>query len=208
MKKITLLLADRHTIFRQALAALLMKLPDVGLIHETATGDGTLCILQAKKIDVVLFDTCADSYKYLLLIKKSFPRLPVIAITWFEGDANILNLAKSGVRGILLKKNTDLREISIALKQVLNEKKYFTQKVNLIIQDNLDKIDQIPSLSFTFREHQLISCFNKGFTAKEVATETKLTLRTVESYRKALLRKTHTSSTIALLAFAYQNGFL
>jgi DNA-binding CsgD family transcriptional regulator len=60
----------------------------------------------------------------------------------------------------------------------------------------------------TIREREILLHIAKGKMSKEIARELDISIKTVDNHRQNLLRKTHTTSSPALVMYAVQKGWL
>ncbi len=58
------------------------------------------------------------------------------------------------------------------------------------------------------REYQVMSLVHDGRSNKDIAQSLGLTIRTIESYRKALMKKTRTRNAAELVSFVYRTGLV
>jgi len=66
----------------------------------------------------------------------------------------------------------------------------------------------IPSAFLSPRDRQIINLLIDGKLSKEIAFELSLTLQTVETYRKTLLKKTNTKTTAELIGKVIREGWV
>ena len=55
-KRITVLLADDHTVLREATAELIKNQPDMEVVGQAATGEETIALVESLEPDVVVMD--------------------------------------------------------------------------------------------------------------------------------------------------------
>jgi len=58
------------------------------------------------------------------------------------------------------------------------------------------------------RETEVLKLIVRGYTSKRIGEELHLSERTIEVYRRNLLRKTESTSTASLISWAYKHGYL
>jgi DNA-binding NarL/FixJ family response regulator len=208
--KIKILLVDDEALIRQGLRALLEKESFIGEIFEASDGNEFTAHLKKHKIDVVLMDIRLRDTTGLELInsiKKEHDRLKIVAVTGLEGVELIINLLKSGVDGIVYKLD-GYDEIRKTIKSILASGNYFPEKILRIIQVNAARWDNIPPVSLSTQEMEILKGIAKGSVTKEIARELKMAEGTAETYRLRLLKKVGVSNTAALMAYAFRNGLL
>ena len=106
MGPIKVVIADDHTLFREGLKRILSLEKDVLVVGEAARGDEVTKVVDRSKPDVVLLDLKmpkGDVVQTLLELNEKIPTTKVLILTAFSEDENILNAAKGGAKGYVLK---------------------------------------------------------------------------------------------------------
>ena len=106
MGPIKVVIADDHTLFREGLKRILSLEKDVLVVGETSRGDEVAKLVDRSKPDIVLLDLKmpkGDAVQTLLELSEKNPTIKVLILTAFSEDENILNAAKGGAKGYVLK---------------------------------------------------------------------------------------------------------
>ena len=118
------------------------------------------------------------------------PNLKIIALTNFEDTVFIKQIIKNGAMGYLLK-NTDKKELTEAIKSVIEGKRYLPKKISDILLNDSIGINNssyfIPKL--TVREKEILNLIIQEFTTEEIAVKLFVSTKTVESHRSNLIQK-------------------
>jgi DNA-binding NarL/FixJ family response regulator len=210
MEKINILLVDDEALIRQGLRALLEKEKFVGKVFEAGNASEFDAAISKNKVDVILLDVRlrdVTGIELLKSLKKQNHQAKIIAVTGMEGVELITNLLKSGADGIVYKLN-GYEEIRKTIKSVLASGNYFPENIVRIIQANAKNWDNIPPVTLTSQELDILRLLAQGATTKDIAKELKMAEATAETYRVRLVKKVGVSNTAALLAYAYRNGIL
>ena len=207
-----ILIVDDNRYFREIVRTMLERDTISYKVWEADSVTQAIYLIDTMPLDIVLLDARlgdeADGLDVADYVRKKKINVPLLGLTTFEGSANILHLVKAGVRGILLKATTGPQELDEAIRKILRGEKYYPTRVQVIIDENLHKLDELPTLRLTERERILLRQMEKGFTAKDISRHTNITISSVETTRKRLQEKTDTHSTSELVAYAYRNGLL
>jgi DNA-binding NarL/FixJ family response regulator len=161
-------------------------------------------------IDLILLDIRLKAINGLELFHKlrSLVKQPrVIAVTGLDGSAVIVNLLKSGLDGVVYKLD-GYDEIITAIDKVLHAGSYFTKSVWEVIHKNRHQWNEVPSVTFSFQEKELVKGLSNGLTIKEIAASFKMTAGATEKFKLRLIKKVGASNTAGLVIFAYRNGIL
>lgn len=106
MGPIKVVLADDHALFREGLRRILSLEKDVLVVGEASRGDEIAKVVERTKPDVLLLDLKmpkGDVVQTLLEVSERNPSTKVIILTAFSEDENILNAAKGGAKGYVMK---------------------------------------------------------------------------------------------------------
>lgn len=120
MPPIKLVTADDHALFREGLKRILSFEQDVAVVGEASSGDEVVGIVQGSKPDVLLLDLKmpkADVLQTLRKVSEKNPSTKVLVLTAFAEEGNVINVAKSGARGLVLK-GVDSSTLLKAIKTV------------------------------------------------------------------------------------------
>jgi DNA-binding NarL/FixJ family response regulator len=207
---INILVVDDEALIRQGLRSLLEKERFVGKVFEAGNAAEFHAVILKNKIDVILLDIRLRDVTGIELLeglKKQNHHAKIIAVTGMEGVELITNLLKAGVDGIVYKLN-GYEEILKTIKSILASGNYFPENIVRIIQANAKNWDNIPSVTLTNQELNILKLLARGAITKEIARELKMAEATAETYRVRLVKKVGVSNTAALLAYAFRNGIL
>jgi len=106
MGPIKVVIADDHTLFREGLKRILSLEKDILVVGEASRGDEVAKVVDRTKPDVVLLDLKmpkGDVIQTLLELNEKNPATKVVVLTAYSEDENILNAAKGGAKGYVLK---------------------------------------------------------------------------------------------------------
>jgi two-component system nitrate/nitrite response regulator NarL len=195
--KTSIYIADDHQIVIDGLM-LLMRNEEQFIISGIAN-DGQKAIEEISKFkpNIALLDLRMpkkDGLEVTRYIKEH--QLPTkVIILSMHGDRRYINDARAfGADGYLLK-NTGKQELLKAIEEVLKGKTYFTQ--------TKDEEQSQPNL-LTPREMDILKLIVNEQTNAEIATKLKLSLFTVETHRRNLMKKIGAKNTAGLIKFAIE----
>lgn len=207
---ITVLVVDDHLFVREAFGLLLKSTGLTKKIYSAATTSEAKEITKVNHIDIAFIDARLNESSGIILaatLMKQDPKLKVVGITSFDEDETITEMLQAGVNGILLKRNTDFREITHCLHQLMAGNNYFNQDITSRLARN-DFNSRNSRLQFTKRELEVLALLTKGQSTKQIASTLELKENTIEDYRKEMIRKAGVKNTTELIALALRNGIL
>lgn len=121
-----------------------------------------------------------------------------------ENDSLIGELLAAGARGYLLKSD-DNHSLLAAIEALGAHKPYFTAKVSeALLGSFLAKPGQ-PQSSLTPRERGVVQLIAEGHSNKHTSKVMNINVKTVETYRAAVMRKLNLSSSASLVRYAIRN---
>ncbi|MDZ7741616.1 MAG: response regulator transcription factor [Bacteroidota bacterium] len=208
MKKIRVVLADDHNLFRNGLKLLLSSFDNIEIAGEYANGQELLkdihhiqdCIILID-IDMPLVNGIEASKKITAL----FPDARIIALSMYGEEEYYYKMIEAGARGFLLK-DTDISEVKEAIESVASGGNYFSQELLYKIVKNIKHL-QFPhnEHNLSEREYEVLYHVCKGLNNQEIAEKLCISKRTVDKHRANLLIKTDSKNTASLVMFAIKN---
>ncbi|MEW6231563.1 MAG: response regulator transcription factor [Chloroflexota bacterium] len=106
MDKISILIADDHTLFRKGIRKMLEAEEDVLVVGEAVTGRWALEQARALMPDIILMDIKMpglDGVEATRTLRREMPHVGIIFCTMFEDDECVFAGLKAGGRGYTLK---------------------------------------------------------------------------------------------------------
>lgn len=204
------LVVDDHEMVCTAIAALVEKSMSVPRVFTALNAQEAIAIIKNNHIHAVLIDARMPGISGLALaatILKEHPTTKVIGMTSFDEDDTVIEMLRTGMHGILLKRNTAGPEISQCLTEVLAGRNYYTPEVQARLTKNGYNFLK-PQVRFSKRESEILHLICEGQSTKQIAERLRLKDTTIEDYRKEMLRKVSAQNTAELVAFALRNGLL
>lgn len=206
MSKIKLIIVDDHQLFRDGLAGLLSKHDYFELLASLPDGESLLAFLEEHAPpDIVLLDLTMPKMgglEVLKQLKKHYKKVRTIIISMHDDGNYVVKCAKAGAYGYLLK-NADEDELTTAIHQVYQGKRYYNADISASMFQNLSLQSSIPE-KLTKRELEVLHYLAEGLTTKEIAQKMFISTRTVETHRANMLKKLDVKNTAELIKRATQ----
>ena len=207
-------LADDHILVRAGLSQIINKHSDMQVHLQAAHGQELLDTLPSAQIDVVLLDIdmpVMDGKTTLEHLKKEYPELKIIMLTFHQHDSFIVHMMESGAHGYLLKES-EPEEVISAIRTVVKEGVYFNSRVSKALLGRISKQEPSNTVSFQAslnqREIDVLKLICKEQTTSQIAENLFLSPKTIEGYRKSLLQKTGAKNAVGLAIYATKNGLV
>ena len=208
-KPIRVLIADDHAIVRQGLRQILSDTPDLTVAGEAENGVQAVQMVRSGEWDVVLMDVSMpdrNGIDALKLIKKEFPRLPVLILSMYPEEQYAIRALKAGASGYLTKQSApDL--LVTAIRQVASGKKYVSPSLAEELANAIGEDSERPAHEkLPDRESQTLCMIASGKTPTEIAEALNLSVKTVSVYRARLLEKMHLRNNAELTHYGLKHG--
>jgi two-component system, NarL family, response regulator DegU len=196
-----LAIADANTLLREGLKRLLQDTEQLHFVGEAANDVETMELVDENKPDVLLLDLNIpklEAIPILLAIKEQNLPTKVLILSQFPDEAKILNTAKAGARGYILKSvsSTTLGE---AIGEVSRGRIWVDRQLGIAdafalvahraktINKTGGEINPLDVLSR--RELEILHLIAKGVTNEEIAKKLFISAPTVKTHASHIFRK-------------------
>jgi DNA-binding NarL/FixJ family response regulator len=203
--KITVLLADDHTLVRRGFRRLLEDDPDVTVVGEASDGDEAVKLAASLKPHVVVMDCAMPGTSGLIATKQILQRAPETAVLMLSmhSEATLVRQAlDSGARGYVLKDALDL-DLAAAVKKVAAGETVLDPKLS---KPAALKGERDHGLSP--RELEVLRLICDGMSNRAIATKLGLSVNTVAVHRANIMKALGVHKTAELVVYAIQNGLV
>ncbi len=207
---IRVLIADDHAIVRQGLRAILSDTADMVVAGEAENGVRALQLLRDGSWDVVLMDVNMpdrNGIDTLKLVKKEFPKLPVLMLSMHPEEQYAVRALKAGASGYLSKQSAP-EQLVLAIRQVASGKKYVSAEVAEQLATAITEDDRAPHERLSDREYQTLCMIASGKTLTQIGEELNLSVKTVSVYRARLLEKMKLKNNAELTHYGLKHGLV
>ena len=194
MVPIKVVVADDHTLFRDGVKKILSLEKDILIVGEAARGDEVVKVVERNKPDVLLLDLRmpkGDVVQTLLDVKDRNPATKVLILTAFAEDESVLNAAKGGARGYLLK-GADFATLLQAIKKVHSGGLWIDKELpaaDTFEEIALGQIEHVMAPqhdeaieSLTRREMEILRLVAEGMTNEEIGKKILISEKTVKTH--------------------------
>jgi RNA polymerase sigma factor (sigma-70 family) len=220
MVPIKVVIADDHTLFREGIRRILSLEKDILVVGEASRGDEIIKVVERAKPDVLLLDVKmprGDIVQTLLEIKERNFSTRVLILTAYSEDENVLNAAKGGARGYVLK-GTDFPTLLQAIKTVhkgglwidkeLPAAEAFEEIAQGQISDTEEANYDDAISTLTKRETEILKLVAEGLTNEEIGKKIFISEKTVKTHLTNIFDKLKVNNRFkaALLIMGHGNS--
>ena len=212
-KKISVVVADDHEIFRQGIKAMISHYDELEVVGEAENGLELVQLVSTLQPDLAFVDIkmpLMDGIDATREITGLSSGTRVIALSMFSDDVYVIDMLQAGASGYILK-NARYEELLKASRIVKEGGHYFCTGASEKIQTFL-KIHAATSLKnaqeglLTEREIEIIRLICEQLTSKEIASVLGLSQRTVDTYRDVIQKKTKSKNMAGIILYAVKYG--
>ena len=216
MKRITVLLAEDHTIVREGFRKMLELEGDLEVIGEAQDGRSALAMVKKLRPAVVLMDIAMpllNGLEATRQVLKALPATKVLILSAHSDDAYVKSATDSGAVGFLLKQ-TSAHEVCQAIREVQKGKTFFSpsisRRLNRLNPPSPDRVGRLngKAVKLTSREIEVLQLIAEGKANKETAAELGIGMKTVEKHREHLMQKLDIHDTAGLTRYAISAGII
>lgn len=215
--KIKIHLADDHQILIHGLSSLLQTIPNFEVVGFSLNGTNLFNEVTQNKTDVLILDINMPQKDGIAVIKefaeKGFP-CKVIILSSYDDLKLIKEIMKLGASSYLTKQCAG-ENIVEAIQAVYRGEEYFSKTLrekifNNVTKDNpkLNKINPTINSLLTGRELEIITLISLEYSGKEISEQLYISVNTVETHRKNIMKKLKLKNIISLVKYAINNNLI
>jgi two-component system response regulator NreC len=202
-------LADDHTIVRNALRALLEAEAEFEVVAEAGDVEEAARKVLAYKPQVVVLDLSMPGGSSLTVIpqmRQTSPDTAIVVLTMEDEPRFAREALRAGALGFVLKEAADA-ELVAAVRAAVQGERYLNPQLGGLIAA-MPETPPGPPDNLTEREVEVLKLVALGYTNAEISAQLYLSVRTIESHRAHIQQKAGRSTRAELVAYAREHGLL
>lgn len=205
-----ILLADDHAMFRSGLRRILQEGIPGAQISESGSCEETLSCWRRESWELLILDIAMggqSSLQILPTIKTIHPKVPVLVLSMYNDQQFVIQALRGGASGYLTKENAP-EELIRAVRTVTSGRRYMSGTMAEQIAEHLVAgAGGFPShQALSSREYEVFLAIAEGRPLTEIASQLKLSVKTISTYRTRILEKTGLRSNAEIIRYAVRNG--
>jgi DNA-binding NarL/FixJ family response regulator len=219
-RRITILVADDHTIVRRGLVSLIALHPEMEVVGEA--DNGRVAVEQAivMEPDVVLMDIGMPELNGLEAtrqVKKYSANTKVLVLSGYDNDEYVREIVLAGADGYLLK-NTAPEELFKAILAVSKGQTFFSPSLSNVVAESMKTLAIRVSTPdneivegkerLTQREREILQLVAEGKLHSEISRLLNISIRTVDTHRNNILKKLDLHDAASLVTYAIKNSIV
>ncbi len=209
---IKVLIAEDHDVVREGLKILISADPGIQVAGEATSGDKAVQLARKLQPDVVLMDLSmpgGSGLEATRSICRQVPHSKVLVLSAYQDNETVQRAVAAGVSGYMTK-HSAADELLQAIHELGHGRRYYSPKIARQLKSRQQLSFQAgPSLQggrLTPRERQVLALIAQGQPNKQIASNLKLSIKTVEKHRQAAMDKLAIHEIAGLTRYALEHG--
>jgi DNA-binding NarL/FixJ family response regulator len=202
--QVRVLVADDHPAVRAGLAAVILAESDLVVVAQAENGHQAVALYREHQPDVVLMDLrmpVLAGVEAIRRITAEFPEARVLALTTYQGDADVRRALDAGARGYLLK-HMLMTEVIAAIRAVQRGEWVIPPAVAASLAQHRERSALTP------RELEVLELVAKGLSNKAIARVIGRTEETVKIHLKSIYAKLRVGHRTEAVRAALSRGLV
>ncbi|RUT69976.1 DNA-binding response regulator [Flavobacterium cupreum] len=216
-EKIRIHLADDHQVLIEGLANLLGTVTDFEVVGFSLNGETVYKDVVSSAADILLLDISMPFKDGISVLKEfgqnKFP-CKVIILSSYDDLKIVKEVMKLGAKGYLTKKSAG-ENIIEAITAVHRDEEYFDNYIRETIfasfthnNPKLNKKSFTGNQLLSERELEVITLISLEYSGKEISEKLFISLNTVETHRKNIMKKLKLKNVIGIVKYALKNNLI
>jgi DNA-binding NarL/FixJ family response regulator len=201
---IRVMTADDHPVVRKGISAIVANEPDMTIVGEAADGVDAVAMYDKYSPDVVLMDLRMprlDGIAATRAIIAAHPEAHVVALTSYEGDADIYRALDAGACGYLIKDMVG-SDVVGAIRTAAAGRRVVPPAVAGRLAEFTPRVDLTP------REVEVLRLTAKGLRNRDIARVIGRTEETVKVHLKNIMAKLEVEDRTEAVTLGLQRGII
>lgn len=210
--QVKIVLVDDHSLVAEAWSVLLSLESNFIVLGVANTADEAINICLKVNPDIVLMDINlkdSNGIDATEMICNRLPKTKVIGLSLHDDISVVKNIMNRGAKGYL-SKNTNKEELIEAVNKVMSGEIYLGGNIrNKFFNDILIPKDEntTQQKDLTVKEIEIVKHIANGLTSKQIAEQSFISVRTVETHRHNILKKLGLQNAAQLSSWAREHGY-
>lgn len=215
--RISILIADDHSVIREGLKILLGNEKDFSVIGEASTGKEAVDLAKQHSPDIVIMDLSMpilNGFEAMRQIRRARPATRLVVLSAYCDDEYVERSSEIGAHGFISKEHT-FSTLANAIRQITRGKCPFLSLAHVDGAAQKSRKGAPKSLSdkgrndgLTVRELQVLQLVSEGAANKQVAATLGISIKTVQKHRQQLMDKLDIHDTAGLTRYAIAAGVI
>jgi len=210
MRQHSVLVCENQFLSREGLKRIINRHPFYEVGGEASTQEELEAKLPLKPYDLITIDVRREGnfgIETISLIQETQPKSNIVIISNDLNKSHIYEVLGRGINHIITKYCRE-DEIFSALDGARNNEKFYCSKVLDIIINKTFGEEKSELAELTEREKEIVQLIAQGKMAKEIAGILHISIHTIYTHRKNVMKKLKISSPVELITYAINIGLV
>jgi DNA-binding NarL/FixJ family response regulator len=203
--KITVLLADDHSLVRRGFRRMLEDDPRIAVVGEARDGDEAIQLARRHRPQVIVMDCAMPGTNGVAATRQILlesPDVAVLMLSMHAEDTLVRQAMAAGARGYILKNALDL-DLAAAVRRVALGETVIDPSVSpaAVLKGERNR-------ALSERELDVLRLICEGLSNREIATKLSLSVNTVAVHRANIMNALGVHKTAELVVYAIQHGLV
>lgn len=208
-----IVIIDDHKIVKDGIRAILEEQKNYKVVGEAANGEEALAVIENSKPDLILMDITMPVLNGLDLtrrLRQNGNSTKVLILTMHKELSYLKQALQAGANGYLLK-NCSVNELNTAIQTVMDNRVFIGSDFTLCSLGTNSDFDIATNTSkrtqnLSLREREVLQLISEGASTRDVAKRLAVSIKTVETHRRKIMRKLDLFSVAELTKYAVRSG--
>lgn len=206
-----ILLADDHHLVRAGIRALLEVMDGVRIVAEADNGRDAVALAKEHRPDLAVLDVSMRELNGIdaaAQIMAALPETRVLMLSMHASDEFVRRALKAGASGYLVKDSVPL-ELEMAVRSVARGELYLSPRVTKALVHGLMEGESEAGLdALSARQREILQLIAEGKSTRDIAASLRLSHKTVEAHRAALMQRLGIFDVPGLTLFAARHNLI
>ncbi|MEP7068164.1 MAG: response regulator transcription factor [Usitatibacter sp.] len=207
MNQIRTVLVDDHNLVRAGIRALLGEIEGVKIVAEADNGRDAVALAKDLAPDLAIMDISMKELTGIeatAQIRAVSPATRVLILSMHTTEEFVRSALKAGASGYLVKDSAPL-ELKMAIEALMRDEIYLSSRVSRGVMTRLAGGGDPGASTFdalTPRQRETLQLIAEGKSTKQIAHLLKVSVKTVETHRAALMERLDLHDIAGLVLYA------
>ncbi|MDX1905413.1 MAG: response regulator transcription factor [Bacteroidia bacterium] len=210
MRPIRILLADTAFLVRQGLRYVTSRFPYLEIADEATHSDELYEKCLTHQPDMVIMDYQAPGFfstEDVRMIRQLLPACEVLVISSGLHRDQVLQVLEFGAKGFLLKE-CDEAEVVDAIHALMRAEKFMCGRILDMVMERTHAGGDCEPTRLTIRELEIVRMMATGHQTSAIADTLSLSLHTVYTHRKNIMRKLGVTTAAEVILYAIHTALV
>ncbi len=211
MAPISIFLSDFQFLTKEGFQSLIARDDRFQLVGSEENEEQLIKQLQENQPQVLVVDYRPDDtfFESKLSRIKELGVKNVLILTADTDKQRVRNVLRTGVKGMITK-TCSQQEIINSIIAVSQGNRFYCNKIlDIVMEGNeMEEEEDCAPTDLSPREYEVLQLITKGKTTTKIADELHVSVHTINSHRKSILKKLGLKSPAELIVYALESGLV